>query len=74
MSQCPNPCLAHAQHLIGFRERVQDGAKDGWIYHCRRVEAQPGKVHGNLHTKIVADLICRGEQVGGGFRSALPSS
>lgn len=70
----PSPRPAHAQHLIGFRECVQDGAEDGRVHHCRRVEAQPGKVHGNLHTEIVADLICTGGWVGRGLRSALPSS
>ena len=60
---CPSPCAVHTRHLISLCEGVQDRAEDCRVHHCRCVETQPGEVHGNLHAKVVADLICQGQGV-----------
>lgn len=69
--QQPSLRPAPAQHLISLCEGIEYRAEDSWVHHCRCVEAQPGKVHGNLHTKVVTDFICQGDR---GSWSALPAS
>lgn len=55
----PQSWPSASQYLISLSECIQNRAKDSGINHCRCVEAQPGKIHGDLHTKIVTDIICQ---------------
>lgn len=62
----PPPVLSStSQYLIGFSKCIQNRTKDSRVNHCRRVEAQPGKIHGDLHPKVVTNVICQGTREAG---------
>jgi len=52
---------AASPHLIRLGEHPQHEADDGGVQHGGGVEAQPGEVHGDLHAKVVADIVWKHE-------------
>lgn len=50
---------ARPPHLIRLGEHPQHKADHSRIQHGSGVEAQPGKVHSNLHPKVVTNIIWR---------------
>lgn len=47
------------QHLVRLSKNPEQKANDSRVEHGVGIETQPGKVHTDLHTEVVADVVCR---------------
>lgn len=50
------------EYLVGLRKYPEQKADDGRVKHGVSVETQPGKIHADLHSKVVTDIIYKADQ------------
>lgn len=52
------------KYLVSLCEDPEQEANDSRVKHGVSVETQPGKIHADLHSKVVTDVICKANEMG----------
>lgn len=50
-------------YLISLCEYPEQKANDSRVKHGVSVETQPGKIHADLHSKVVTDIIYKADEI-----------